>query len=109
MREVKNLAEAKALVARYKELVALREFSKDIEGRSLQYLTGFGLKHSCSLCSAIDTNCTVCIWGPKDFNCMNKNYHTIMEYETDLTLVKDLLKTRIKLLTRRIKSWEEEN
>lgn len=109
MRDVKNLKEAKELAAKYKELSKLRELPDKYEERSIYHLTGFGRRNKCTLCIAVNSDCTLCIWGPKVKNCINSNYETIQEYNGDLGMIQGLLRTRAKLLTNRIKSWEEEN
>lgn len=59
-REIKNLAEFKELIKRYKT-ITLDEIKE--ENMSLAELTGFGSTSTCQLCQAIKANCKYCVYG----------------------------------------------
>jgi hypothetical protein len=105
MREVKNLKEAKELADTYLKLS--KETGLHKSGRLyLDQVTGFGSGLTCTLCVAVGCRCGYCIWGPDGVACRNVNYNKIVNNDMYIPDIKHLLKTRAKMLNKRIEAYE---
>lgn len=77
----------------------------------LSEITGFGSTYDCSLCTAVQRNCNLCLYSilkPVDntFACLGKTYNAIEEAET-IDELYDAIQNRISFMEYVLKKYNK--
>ena len=87
---MKNLAEFKKLIERYREItledieesfaIGNHHYPRGIDMETIaNLLTGFGSVGTCSLCLPINGVCKKCAWGPRKWGCMKHDTYKYID------------------------------